>query len=256
MKLIRFNRDDWVSMGASLVLHFALLLILAFTIVAASEETPVGFIEVEFGPFAEGRPVVSAPPQPVDPTPKPVEADPEEDQQPAIAPPEDVRPVDLPDQAEEIIEEEVIEQPEAETIAPDQSQTEEEIVDEITQPEQETVQPLGSGSLTDTDGDQSGDEGQSNEAERSSPFQIEGLSRAPVSTPLPVYSEQVNAVIKVRIVVDPQGRVIRRIPLLKGNARLEQAVMDALLRWRFNPLPPNAPQENQTGQVTFRFTLR
>jgi len=256
MKLTRLKKDDWASMGGSLVLHLVLLLIMSLMMVAASEESPVGFIEVEFGPFAEGRPVVSAPPQPVDPTPEPVEADPEEEQQPAVAPPEDVRPVDLPDQAEEILDEEVIAQPEAETIAPDESQTEEDIVDEITQPERETIQPLGSGSLTDTQGDQTGDEGQSNEAQRSSPFQIEGLNRAPVSTPLPVYSEQVNALIRVRIVVDPQGRIIQRIPLLKGNARLEQAVMDALLRWRFNPLPPNAPQENQTGQVTFRFTLR
>jgi protein TonB len=82
------------------------------------------------------------------------------------------------------------------------------------------------------------------------------LNRTPVSTPPPIYAEKVNAVIRIRIVVDPQGHIVQRIPLIKGNARLEEAVMDALQNWRFNPLPPNAPQENQIGQVTFRFTLR
>ncbi len=253
---MQFKKDDWMSMGGSLVLHLALLLMLSLMMGAAAEETPVGFIEVDFGPFAEGRPVVNARPQPEDPTPQPEEADLQEEQQPAVAPPEEVRPVDLPEQVVEIDDSEVIDIPEADTIAPDESQTEEDIVDDVPQPETETIQPLGSGSLTDISGDQPGDAGESNEPERSSPFQIEGLNRAPVSTPLPVYSEQVNAIIQVRIVVDPRGRIIRRIPLLKGNANLEKAVMDALLRWRFNPLPANAPQENQTGQVTFRFTLR
>jgi protein TonB len=77
-----------------------------------------------------------------------------------------------------------------------------------------------------------------------------------VQTVLPQYTEQVNAVIRVRITVAPSGRVTRRIPLIKGNPGLEQAVMNALLNWRFNPLPPNAPQEEQTGVVTFRFQLR
>ncbi|GMQ80658.1 MAG: energy transducer TonB [Rhodothermia bacterium] len=253
---MQFNKDDWFSMGGSLVLHLVLLLMLSLMMGVSSEETPVGFIEVDFGPFAEGRPVVSARPQLEDFTHGPEEADPQEEEQPAVAPPEEVRPVDLPEQVVEIDDSEVVDIPEAETIAPDESQAEEDIVDEVPQPATETIQPLGSGSLTDIHGDEPGDAGDSNDPEKSSPFQIEGLNRVPVSTPLPVYSEQVNAIIQVRIVVDPQGRLIRRIPLLKGNASLEKAVMDALLRWRFNPLPANAPQENQTGQVTFRFTLR
>jgi protein TonB len=31
--------------------------------------------------------------------------------------------------------------------------------------------------------------------------------------------------------------------------------MDALQQWRFNALPPAAPQENQTGTITFTFRL-
>ncbi len=164
--LNRFKKDDWVSIGGSLILHLVFILVMSIMMGAATEEAAVGFIEVDFGPFAEGRPVVSARPQPVDPTPEPVEADPEEQEQPAVAPPEEVRPVDLPDQLAEIEDTEIIEEPEADTIAPDESQTEETIVDEIPQPEQETIQPLGSGTLTDEVGDQAGDEGSSNEAER------------------------------------------------------------------------------------------
>jgi protein TonB len=39
------------------------------------------------------------------------------------------------------------------------------------------------------------------------------------------------------------------IPALDGAARR------ALLAWRFNRLPTDAPQENQTGIITFRFTV-
>jgi protein TonB len=76
-----------------------------------------------------------------------------------------------------------------------------------------------------------------------------------VRAPLPRYAEKVNAVIRVRVTVDPQGRIVRRLPLMKGNPALEQAVMEALARWRFNALPPDAPQENQTGTITFAFRL-
>ncbi len=64
-----------------------------------------------------------------------------------------------------------------------------------------------------------------------------------------------NARIRVRITVNPDGRIVRRVPLLKGNPELEAAVMDALQQWRFNALPPGAPQENQTGTITFTFRL-
>ena len=49
--------------------------------------------------------------------------------------------------------------------------------------------------------------------------------------------------------------IVQRIPLLKGNPSLEKSVMETLSTWRFNPLPPNAPQEHQVGTITFRFRL-
>lgn len=250
------KRDDIYSLSVSLGFHVLLVVALSLMSVAATDFDPVGFIEVEFGVFSEGRPTVQAQEQPIPEIHDPVEADPDEVEQPAVSPPEEVKPVELPDQIAEIVDEEVIEDPDAETIAPEDMQSEEEIEEPIPQPEQETIQPLGSGSLDASDGEQTGDEGSANEETKAAPFQIEGLNRVTINTPLPVYSEQVNANISIRITVDPTGKIIRRIPLIKGNPRLEQAVMDALLRWKFNPLPTNAPQENQTGTISFRFRLR
>ncbi|MCH8276139.1 MAG: energy transducer TonB [Bacteroidetes bacterium] len=250
------KRHDLYGLGASLGIHLLLLLVMSLVTVAATDRIPIGYIEVEFGPFSQGRPSVRAPETPTQVVHDPVEAEPDVLDRTAVSPPDEVRPVDLPDQVAEVVDEEVIEESEAETIAPEDMQSREEIEDPIPEPEKETIQPLGSGSLDASDGVRAGDDGTSNEEERSAPFRIEGLNRQPVSTPLPVYTEQVNAFISIRITVDPQGRIIRRVPLMKGNPKLEKAVMDALLRWRFNPLPPNAPRENQTGTIAFRFTLR
>jgi len=248
------RREDWTGLGVSLGVHVLLVLLLAFLATSEPERQLPGYVEVDFGPIAEGRPV--RPARTIEQN-EPEEDEVEEDveEQPAVAPPEEVKPVELPDPVEEIQDEEAVENPESDVIAPEEAQTEE--IEEAEEPEPErVVRPLGSGSLEAEEGTQSGDDGTSNEEERSAPFQIEGLNRAPVSTPLPSYSEQVNALIRVRITVDPQGRITERIPLIKGDPQLEREVMNALLRWRFNPLPPDAPQENQTGVISFRFRLR
>jgi len=256
MKPNKPEKNDWVGLGTSLAVHLVLVFLMSLMVVAATDEVPVGFIEVEFGQFSEGRPTVRAPERVVPQPEPPVEAEPEEIEKPAVAPPEEVRPVDLPDVDLDIPDEEIIAAPDAETIQPEEIQAQEEIVDEIPEPETQTIQPLGSGSIDATDGAQLGDEGTSNEPTRASPFQIEGLNRAAINSPLPVNSANVSTIITMQITVNPQGRIIQRVPIRKGNPQLEQEVMRALLRWRFNPLPPNAPQEAQTGKVTFRFTLR
>ena len=248
------NRSDWTGLIVSICVHIAVVLLLAALSTPDPDLTNVGYVEVEFGAFSEGRPVTRAPETPVreqDPEPDP------EPEQEAAAPPEESKPVELPDQTEEITDPETVNEPEAETIAPEEPEEEEEPEPEPEpQPEQREVQPLGSGSLTTDEGETAGDDGPGTEPERSAPFQIEGLNRVPVSTTLPSYDEQVNALIRIRITVDPRGRIIQRVPLIKGNPRLEQSVMAALQDWQFNPLPANAPQENQTGVITFRFRLQ
>lgn len=95
------------------------------------------------------------------------------------------------------------------------------------------------------------------ETGRSASYQLEGLEdRILLRELLPNYAEKVNATIQMQIIVDPQGNVRSVTPPRKGNPQLEAAVMQALRRWRFNPLQPNEPQENQFGIVTFRFRLQ
>jgi protein TonB len=104
-------------------------------------------------------------------------------------------------------------------------------------------------------GDEAGDPGTGAQEEAAAPYDIEGLDRDPQRAPLPRYAEKVNARIRVQITVNPEGRIVRRIPLRKANPQLEAAVMSALQQWRFNALPPGAPQQNQTGTITFTFRL-
>lgn len=251
------KRSDWTGITASIILHALLVVLLSFLSTSEPEPVQMGFVEVEFGAFAEGRQVRTAPEQPQPEPETEEEVEEEQEEQPPQAPPEESKPVELPDQVEEVQDPETVEAPDTETIAPENADQEEELEpDPEPQPEQRVVRPLGSGALSDEDSEDTGDEGPGTDEERAAPFQIEGLNRSPVTTPAPAYTEQVNALIRVRITVDPQGRIVQRVPLIKGNPALEQAVMDALQSWRFNPLPPDAPQENQTGVITFRFRLR
>jgi len=121
-------------------------------------------------------------------------------------------------------------------------------VEDEAQPEQEVVQPLGSGlSIPDT-----GYEGSSNQEEASAPFRIEGLNRDPVTTPLPMFVSQNSDVrVTVRITVDPLGNVTQALPVRRGDPTQDREVLRVVRGWRFNPLPANAPQESQQGLITF-----
>lgn len=87
---------------------------------------------------------------------------------------------------------------------------------------------------------------------------IGGGKRRKVSGALPRYPAGVNvaAQIKLEAVVAPDGTVRSVRPAQKGNARLEEAAMRELRRWRFEPLPRSIPQRDQRCVVTFNFTLR
>jgi periplasmic protein TonB len=247
------KRNDVIGMATSVALHAILLFSFTFLTAAQPEEAQLGFIEVEFGTFAEGRPVQRSVVETPDATriqeEQPLQPEPE------ASPAEEARPVQLPEQRPDVVDPEQISAPDAETISPETRNNPAPVRSPEPQPETQPVRPLGSGAVDGTTGAESGADGEGADDQRSAPYQIEGLNRDAVFAPLPLYREQVNAVIRVRVTVSPQGHVVQRMPLLKGNPALEQAVMDALERWRFNPLPPNAPQEVQTGVVTFRFRL-
>lgn len=247
------KKNDWIGLGTSVGLHAVLLLLFTFLTASEPDQQQLGFVEVEFGTFSEGRPVQRSTIE----RPDAAEEEVDEPETPTeeASPPEEARPVDLPDQPDDLPDEEQITAPETETISPEVQNNEADVDEPEPEPEAQPVRPLGSGSLEGATGNETGVEGDGAEEQRAAPFEIEGLNRDAVFSPLPVYRERVNATIRVQITVDPQGRIVRRFPLIKGNPSLEQAAMDALQRWRFNPLPPNAPQEMQTGIVTFRFRL-
>ena len=75
---------------------------------------------------------------------------------------------------------------------------------------------------------------------------------------LPAYPEGVAKEIDVRIKFSilPDGSIGRIIPLIKADARLESAAINSLRQWRFEPLPNNAKQIEQSVIITFPFRLQ
>jgi protein TonB len=244
-----FSRNDWIGLVVSILLHVAAALLFV-AITTSPRVVSAGFVEVEFGDFSTGRPLQASDRQ------QPVEDS--NDTGEEAEPPEQVetedatKPVDLPDQTENVPDEEVVDSPDSDEVAPDRIDDEPVIRDED---DAATDAAATAGADEGATGAESGDEGEGVEEEKAAPYILEGIDRIPIRTELPAYEERVNAIIQVQITVDPRGRIVRIVPLRKGNPTLEQAVMEALRQWQFNPLAPNVPKENQTGRITFRFRL-
>ena len=238
------TQRDWIGLGASVLLHVGIAVLAAFLTASRPPPQQLGYVEVEFGEFSPGQPVDAAQTVEEEAAPEAQEETPEPETEPEESAQEpQTEQVELPEE----------EQPSDETIPPE----EEEAVPPETEPQPERDQAADEQEPSEEPGDsETGDPGEGASEQASAPYNIEGLDRTPQLAPLPAYTEQVNARIRVRITVNPEGRIVRRIPLIKGNPKLEAAVMDALQRWRFNALPPGAPQENQTGTITFTFRLQ
>lgn len=75
---------------------------------------------------------------------------------------------------------------------------------------------------------------------------------------LPAYPEGVAKEIDVRIKFSilPDGSIGKIMPLIKADARLESAAINSLRQWRFEPLPNNAKQIEQSVIITFPFRLQ
>jgi protein TonB len=237
------TRTDWIGLGTSILLHVGLAVLAASLTATRPQPKQLGYVEVEFGEFRAGQPVDATETVEEEAAPEAEEKTPEPETEPEEAAEEpQTEQVDLPKE----------DQPSEETIPP----TEEEAEPPETEPQPERDQAADQQQPSDEPTtNETGDSGEGATEQASAPYNIEGLDRDPEFAPLPAYTEQVNARIRVRITVNPEGRIVKRIPLIKGNPKLEAAVMDALQRWRFNPLPPAAPQENQTGTITFTFRL-
>jgi protein TonB len=234
-------RSDWIGLGSSLLLHAGLAVLFAFLTAAEPRPAQLGYVEVEFGDFAPGQPVEATEETEQPTAPEPQEEAPEPETQPDETSEEpESEPVELPDEEQS-----------EETVPP----TEQEPTVPEAEAQPETERQSDRQAPSKEPGDEAGDPGTGAQEEAAAPYDIEGLDRDPQRAPLPRYAEKVNARIRVQITVNPEGRIVRRIPLRKANPQLEAAVMSALQQWRFNALPPGAPQQNQTGTITFTFRL-
>jgi TonB family protein len=96
--------------------------------------------------------------------------------------------------------------------------------------------------------------------------QIEGqlAGRTILSQVNPIYpdwaqKQAIEATVKYQITVKPSGQLKEEeIQLVQtsGYRELDQVVYDALVQWEFTALAPDITQADQSGVVTFSFSLK
>ncbi len=81
--------------------------------------------------------------------------------------------------------------------------------------------------------------------------------RAILASPAPEYPPgvQTEGKVRVHVRVAPSGEVIAAYAVERGHASLDSAAVASLHQWRFAPLPTDAEQVAQEGDVTFVFRL-
>lgn len=75
---------------------------------------------------------------------------------------------------------------------------------------------------------------------------------------LPTYPQGVEKEIDIRLKfsIMPDGTVGTIIPLIKADTRLENAAINSLRQWRFEPLDPDQKQVAQTAVIVFPYRLQ
>jgi TonB family protein len=77
--------------------------------------------------------------------------------------------------------------------------------------------------------------------------------RATYPPPLPQPETAVSVTLQLRFWVRPDGYVGQVTVERKGDPDLERMAIDFIRKWRFSPLPREAEQKNEWGEVTIRF---
>ncbi|MFH0990459.1 MAG: energy transducer TonB [bacterium] len=87
---------------------------------------------------------------------------------------------------------------------------------------------------------------------------LNGGTRQKIAGDLPKYPQGVNveAQIKVRTTITPDGSVKIVTPAQKANQRMEDAAMKEVRLWRFEPLRSSQRQDDQECIITFLFKLK
>ncbi len=75
---------------------------------------------------------------------------------------------------------------------------------------------------------------------------------------IPSYPEgvQKEVDIRLRFTILPDGTVGTIIPQTKADTKLENAAINSLRQWRFEPLSPNQKQGEQTAVIVFPYRLQ
>jgi TonB family protein len=98
-----------------------------------------------------------------------------------------------------------------------------------------------------------------NNSDVGTPYAISwnGVARALLAGNRPQFPAgvQQGGVVKIQIVVDPEGNVVSMVPREKSDSRLEESAMIAIRTWRFSKLSRNYPQVNQRAVATFVFKV-
>jgi TonB family protein len=74
--------------------------------------------------------------------------------------------------------------------------------------------------------------------------------------PPPNATVESESELELRFWILPNGAVGRVVPVKKADPRLEALAINYLRNWRFNPLPSEAPQDEQWGIIPFKFRIR
>lgn len=271
MNLSSIKKEDRWGLSISVGVHLLLLVFAILYTTESNEQLRRSYIEVTVGQFSEGTAAeysteeneeVATRPEPSEA--EPVDQQPEEPktEQTEQTTEETSKVAELPEQEEEV-EKEPVKTPETEKVDPkeetaDETQEEEPVPskaereEEVTEGEETTGDPEGAAGETNVD------QGTGEDPDKSAPYELKwegNLEREPQVKTLPEYSGQMEAEIRVRFEVRPDGTVGRVVPLKKMNPELENEVYRTLRGWRFDRLPSSVPQESQWGTITFRFVL-
>jgi TonB family protein len=78
--------------------------------------------------------------------------------------------------------------------------------------------------------------------------------------PYPRWAEEkgLEASVSIRLWVDPRGKVKENMYLEKtsGYSEIDHVAMEALMNFKFVPIPSDLTQEDEWGVATFRFELK
>ncbi len=266
------REEDRFALCVSGGLHVVLVLFFLIYTFSINDNMRTAFVEVQFGEFQRGTQAeysqvteeqVATQPDPpeVEPEdPQPDEPEQEEEQQTTTD--ETVKPVDAPDQ-QDVQDEEKVTTPDTDKVDPEKQSADEQQQDVVIPPKTQQADTRQEGAETSgdpegTQGDVDASQGEGNEQESSSPYELEwegDIERAPVQQPLPDNVADVEATITVRFEVRPDGNIGQMVPVRKMNPELEREVLSTLRSWRFSRLPSGVPQQSQWGTITFRFVL-